>query len=216
MSAYLNLAQVAANIKVLGYGQSRVGIWTQGCILRCPGCSSVHTHNPAGGRLVAVGTIIDWIRAQARPVTGLTISGGEPTTQASGVLALIQAFLSAFKRADVLMFSGLPWRHLITRHCELVAACDVIIAGPYVKHLPPLPLRGSSNQTVHLLTDLARERYHDIDHWPVHAAQVVFGNTRVVTVGIPNTDELTKSLLGNAQFDPNTASWTQRDQRANQ
>jgi anaerobic ribonucleoside-triphosphate reductase activating protein len=215
MIVHLNIAQVAANIRVLGYG-NRAGVWVQGCSIGCPGCSSLHTHNPVGGRQLEISKIIDWLRAQPCSLVGLTVSGGEPSAQNNNVLELIQAFRNEFKQADVLMFSGLPWRRLITQHSELVKACDVIIAGPYVKNLPPRPLRGSSNQTVHLLTDLAHERYYNLDRWPTQLAQAVFSKESVISVGIPNTDELTKNLLGIGSIDPNTASWTQYKQGASQ
>jgi anaerobic ribonucleoside-triphosphate reductase activating protein len=215
MSAYFNIAQVAANMSVLGYGNNRAGVWTQGCAVNCPGCSSLHTHDPKMGRRMEVGNIIDWLLAQPRPVTGLTLSGGEPSEQSKGVLALINAFREAFAQADVLMFSGLPWQRLIKHHKELVSACDVVIAGPYIQHLPPLPLRGSSNQTVHLLTDLARERYHDLDQWPVHSTQVAFGYEKITTVGIPDIPTLSTKLCGNSSFDANTASWIKQPKHEN-
>lgn len=208
MSTYLNVGQVAANMNVLGYG-CRAGVWVQGCGIGCPGCSSLHTHDPAVGRQVEVGAIIQWLRAQTRPVVGLTLSGGEPSSQSPGVVKLIEAFRDTFPLADVLLFSGLTWSRLVRGHHNLVAACDVVIAGPYVHHLPPQPLRGSSNQTVHLLTDLANERYRDLDSWPVHATQAVFVKDHIVTVGIPSTEDLTRRFLDTGNFDPSTASWVQ-------
>ncbi|MGH9801965.1 MAG: 4Fe-4S single cluster domain-containing protein [Blastocatellia bacterium] len=209
MNAVLNVAQVTANMMVLGYGQTRAGLWVQGCHLGCPGCSSLHTHDPARGRLVAVDKIIDWLRGHSKCMDGLTISGGEPMQQADSVLALIRAFRDAFGESDILMYSGLTWRELIRRYEELIKACDVVIAGPYVQTLPALPLRGSSNQTVHVLTPLARERYHDVDRWPVHAIQASFRNDRLITVGIPDAAKLSDSIQANPVFDANTASWIQ-------
>ena len=203
---YLNVAQVAANLCVLGYGTRRAGVWTQGCTIGCPGCVSLHTHDPAAGRQVEPAQIIAWLRAQGRPVDGLTISGGEPTEQDVAVCALIVEFRVAFPGTDVLMFSGLPWRRLLARHRELTEACDVVIAGPYVKNCSPLPLRGSSNQSVTLLTELARERYQDFERWPVHSAQVTFGNDRMTAVGIPDLSSFSKQLA-NKGFNTDSASW---------
>lgn len=214
MSVYLNIAQVAANMRVLGYG-NRAGVWVQGCSINCPGCSSLHTHDPRAGRRMDVSNIIDWLRNQSRPVAGLTLSGGEPSEQDKGVLTLIKAFREAFTQSDVLLFSGLPWQRLVNHHIALVKASDVIIAGPYVQHLPPLALRGSSNQTIHLLSDLARERYHDLDQWPVHSTQVAFSKDHLTTVGIPDVPTLSTKLTANNSFDTNTASWVRNSQSDN-
>lgn len=214
MSAHLSIAQVAANMRVLGYGNNRAGVWIQGCNIGCPGCCSLDTHDQTAGRRMEVRNIIDWLLAQPRPVTGLTISGGEPSEQDKGVQTLIKAFRGAFIQADVLLFSGLTWQRLINHHLELVEACDVIVAGPYVQHLPPLPLRGSGNQTVHLLSDLAYERYHDLDQWLVHSAQVAFGKDHLITVGIPDVAALS-AVTGNSSFNANVASWIKQPEQSN-
>jgi anaerobic ribonucleoside-triphosphate reductase activating protein len=213
MSVYLNIAQVAANMRVLGYG-NRAGVWVQGCAINCPGCSSLHTHDPRTGRRMEVRNIIDWLLDQPCPVDSLSISGGEPSQQSMGVHALIKTFREAFA-GDVLLFTGLPFQRLVNHHIELVEASDVIVAGPYVQHLPPLPLRGSSNQTVHLLSDLARERYHDLDQWPVHSTQVAFSKDHLTTVGIPDVPTLSTKLTANNSFDTNTASWVKKPQPDN-
>lgn len=197
-TCYLNIAQVAANMGVLGYGRHRAGVWTQGCTIGCPGCISLHTHDQKKGHKVAVDAIASWFRSQAHPVNGLTISGGEPTEQKEGILALIKTFRVDFPDADVLLYSGLPWKRLNKIHQELTDACDVVIAEPYVKNLPPLPLRGSSNQTIHLITKLGEERYQSLNQWPIHATQISFSQDKIITVGIPSPaiKELPSSLSG--------------------
>lgn len=185
MSSYLNVSQVAANMRVLGYGKHRAGVWTQGCSIGCPGCISLHTHDQSTGHKVAVVEIISWLRSQKRPVNGLTISGGEPTEQLIPVLKLITAFRDAFPGADVLLYSGLPWKKINKQYPELTNACDVVIAGPYVKDFPPLPLMGSSNQTIHLMTNLGKYRYQDLDQWAIYTNQILFSQDKVITVGIP-------------------------------
>jgi len=170
----------------------------------------MHTHDDQGGRRVRIDRILDWLASQPRAVNGLTISGGEPTEQAEGVLALIDAFRARFPGADVLLLTGLIWQRFINRHMAIADACDVVIAGPYIRYLPALPLRGSSNQTVHLLTDLGRHRYHDLNGWAVHATQVVFDGKGAVTMGIPRTDKLARNLLASGAYQMSEASWDQK------
>jgi anaerobic ribonucleoside-triphosphate reductase activating protein len=208
MKSAINVAQVAANMQVLGYGR-RLGVWTQGCHIGCPGCVSPHTHEPRSGRAVKPAQLLDWLLKTNCAVDGLTISGGEPTEQADAVLELIAAFRSQFPACDVLLYSGLTWRRLRSRHSQLVEVCDVVVAGPYVQHLPPRALRGSSNQTVHLLTAFARERYADFERWPVHTQQVNISSERITTVGIPNVKALADKFANNNFVDSDSASWRQ-------
>ncbi len=207
MTTVVNVAQVAANMAVLGWGRRRAGVWTQGCDVGCPGCSSAHTHDTARGRIVAVNDMLEWFSAQASTFDGLTISGGEPTMQSDAVLELIEAFRSRFGEVDVLLFSGLGWPRISSRFADLVAVCDVVIAGPYVPYLPALPLRGSSNQSVHVLTRLGGQRYGDLDRWPVHVTQLAFGEHGVTTVGIPRTTALARRLQETRGFETATLSW---------
>lgn len=205
--SYLVVNRIAAYVTALGF-DSRLAVWVQGCNIGCPGCCSTDSWSGAGRRL-EVQAIIDWALQHQPNPAGLSISGGEPSLQASAVTELIHAFREAFcaVEVDALLFSGLPFLKLERRFPELVASCDAICAGPYVAHLPPRPLRGSSNQTLHLQTELARRRYADVDTWPIHRMQAAFNKDHVVTVGIPNQAGLNR-LLSLESFDPRTASWT--------
>lgn len=202
------VSRVAANVKALGYG-NRHAIWVHGCQIQCPGCCSRDTWQGKGQR-IPIDKIIAWWKSQHSPVHGLTISGGEPSEQAAAVVELIDAFRSAYREVevDVLLFSGRPYHHL-ERHCaSLVAGCDVISAGPFVANLPPKPLRGSSNQTLHMLSELGRRRYGDVESLPQSTStmQAVFHRDSVTTIGIPNSNFL--SRLGSAEcFDQRRSSW---------
>ena len=90
---------------------------------------------------------------------GVTISGGEPFEQIEA-LALLAKTTRQFYSGDLLAFSGFEFEELQKRHAKVLALLDVVVAGPYrVDAGNELTLRGSDNQTVHLLSDLARERY---------------------------------------------------------
>lgn len=205
MTTVIEVAQVAAKMRVLGWGTRRGGVWTSRCDIGCEGCASRHMWG-ASGHFVAVNSIIDWLKRKGA-TDGLTLSGGEPTLQAKNVLFMINSYREEFGTgADVLLFSGLTYPKLLRNHPQLLAACDIVCAGPYVHQLPALPLRGSSNQTLHLQSELARERYRDVDQWPVHQTQVTFVGQRIVTVGIPNTDSLAIALDAD-RFDLAGASW---------
>jgi anaerobic ribonucleoside-triphosphate reductase activating protein len=190
----LRLNQIVFGLKrgVLGMSSNRMGVWTQGCSLnKCPGCASVHTWSPESGKSVPVERLLSLALGQARSPTGLTVSGGEPTDQPDGVVALAKGFRSAFPGTEVILYTGLRWSVLEERHPSLVEQLDVAVTGPYVRTLGSLPLAGSSNQEVHLLTDLAKSLYQDWQQLPTHTLQV--GSARegtVVTVGIPHTPRM--------------------------
>ncbi len=180
---------------VLGASPNRMGVWTQGCSLpKCPGCSSTHTWAVEGGRTIPVESLVQLARVQALPPSGLTLSGGEPTDQAEGVMALVQAFRVAFPGAEVVLYSGWRWPVLASRFPELVALLDVVVAGPYVCTREATPLAGSSNQEVRLLTPLAERLYQDWPSWPRHRVQVGHGSPdELVTVGIPHIPRMAQA-----------------------
>lgn len=193
----LRLNQVAFGLGpgVLGASPNRMGVWTQGCSLpKCPGCSSVHTWPADVGSMVPIKSLIRLAHAQALPPSGLTLSGGEPTDQAGGVMALVQAFRVAFPNTEVVLYTGLRWAEFAGRFPELVALLDVVVAGPYVRTREATPLAGSSNQEIRLLTPLAEQLYQDWPSWPRHRVQIGQGRTdELVIVGIPSIPRMAQA-----------------------
>lgn len=131
----------------------RAVIWVQGCSLGCPGCFNPETHPFEGGELVSTNDLFQRILALGDAIEGLTISGGEPLQQRRPLLELLwrvknEAFLST------LLFTGYTWAEIQTMPgAEVLLACvDVLIAGRYdASQRLTHGLRGSANQTVHLL-----------------------------------------------------------------
>ncbi len=184
---------------VLGAAANRMGVWTFGCDLACPGCGSVHTWHESSAsdaHWVPVDTLLRL--AAERDPGGLLLSGGEPSSQAVPTTALASGFKSLFPQREVVLYSGLRFAPLQARFPALVAAVDVVVSGPYVQTLPANSLAGSSNQEVHLLTPLAEKLFKDWPTWPAHSLQVasqiaVGGDTEIVTVGIPHTKRLAQA-----------------------
>jgi anaerobic ribonucleoside-triphosphate reductase activating protein len=68
--------------------------------------------------------------------------------------------LRARCRGDILLFSGHRHETIVARYAEIVSKVDVLISGPYSpKAGATRKLRGSDNQRVSLLSELARARY---------------------------------------------------------
>lgn len=192
----LRLNRMHHPVTVLGFGV-RAGIWLQGCSIGCAGCASRDTWDAAGGSVVAVTALVDWLDTLPEPLDGLTVSGGEPFDQAGPLAALLDAFdewrNGRSSRADVLVYSGYPWSRLRATPSFAVALglCDAVVAGPYVdRRNTGAPLRGSDNQRIMTLSELGRSRYADPAALPQRRMQTVVDETGLRLVGLPRRGDL--------------------------
>jgi anaerobic ribonucleoside-triphosphate reductase activating protein len=137
-------------VTTLGPG-NRVGLWTQGCSIRCAGCISPDTWDASPGA-TTLSEVINRFSGWAAVADGLTVSGGEPFDQSEALADLLAAWRD-LSDSDVLVFTGFPFAEVkpwLDLHPGLV---DAVIAGPFRLQAPQtLALRGSDNQTLHLLT----------------------------------------------------------------
>lgn len=154
-SPVLNLHAVVPASRANGPGRRAV-VWTQGCRLRCPGCSNAGTHSHRPRRLVHPDALAEWILAL--PGTeGVTVSGGEPFEQPVAVARLCRRVRAG--GLSVMVFTG--WPYPDARRCgsdavqDLLRHIDLLVDGPFIQDLadPNLLWRGSRNQHVRLLSD---------------------------------------------------------------
>lgn len=142
-------------VRALGFGK-RIGLWLQGCSIRCPGCISADTWRPGTGT-VPVTTLLERLALWAEKADGLTVSGGEPLDQPDALAKLLEGWRTLSDRS-VLLFTGYDWpasRPWIMANGHLV---DAVIAGPFDASAgQSLALRGSDNQTLHVLSQLGEE-----------------------------------------------------------
>ena len=137
-------------VTALGPGR-RVGLWLQGCSIRCPGCISVDTWEPAIGT-VPLSEVLDRLTAIAGEADGLTVSGGEPFDQ-PGALATILTHWRDVVGTPTLVFTGRELADVETWLSEHPGLIDALVTGPFRSDLPQtLALRGSDNQRIHALT----------------------------------------------------------------
>jgi anaerobic ribonucleoside-triphosphate reductase activating protein len=144
-------------VTTLGFGR-RVGVWTQGCGIGCPGCMSKDTWSVTAENYVDIEEVrrafLHWPNAD-----GVTISGGEPFQQPEALEKLLLLSRKHYT-GDILVFSGFDFIELEKNFSNLISMVDVLVAGPFRPNTgTELALRGSDNQTVHLFTKLARDRY---------------------------------------------------------
>jgi anaerobic ribonucleoside-triphosphate reductase activating protein len=137
-------------------------VWFQGCTLGCAGCFNPDTH-AAAGPTVDLGEVIAAFAAAAGD--GLTLSGGEPMQQSPAALELLLAARRLGR--STLMFSGYARGELAAQAlgAAVLAHLDVLVDGRYQPaDRVGRGLRGSANQTLHLLT--ARHTRAEVEATP--------------------------------------------------
>lgn len=147
----LEVAQWVAHTEAEGPGR-RFALWLQGCPLRCPGCCNPEMLAFGVGRTVTVEAILAAIDDDH---DGITLLGGEPFAQAGPAAVLCEAVRA--RGLGVMIFSGFTREELEARGAEarrLLAACDLLVDGPYLRKQPDDTRRyvGSRNQRLHHLT----------------------------------------------------------------
>ncbi len=158
----------------------RAVIWTQGCTLACRGCFNPQTHAAAAPGH-PVDALADELARRARD--GVTLTGGEPFQQWDAVAALLCAVRARRSGLSVLVFTGYSLAELHRTRpdaADMLQLVDVLVAGRYVdrRQQDAVPLLGSANQTVHLLSD----RHTPADLAAVPLAEVLVRPDGSVTV----------------------------------
>ena len=182
-------------VTTLGYGK-RIGIWFQGCSIRCKGCCSLDTWDAGPTHATTVEAVSAWIEDQPlEQVDGFTISGGEPFDQPAALIRLLQALNSvraaADRSKDILVYSGFAWRTLRQRHSAVLGLIDTLVSEPYALTKPSTGLAGSANQVVRCLTDLGRLRHGpDAALGDSARMQMHFDGQRLWLIGIPKRGSL--------------------------
>ncbi len=184
----MNIARVLYPVKVLGPG-SRIGIWFAGCPRRCDGCSNPELWKRKDEYEIRVADFIELIRPlhERAPMTGFTLTGGEPFQQPKELVALLQ-IISRWTD-DILVYTGYTKTELDRLQDKEVARAlsmiGVLIDGPYEEDLNNgARLRGSSNQKIWILKDRLKDVYEQYMHEGNNEIQNFTTSDGVVSVGI--------------------------------
>ncbi len=150
------VSRVHFPITALGPGR-RLGLWFQGCSIRCPGCISRDTWEAEAAGGVELDELYRIFAAHAGEADGLTVSGGEPFDQPEPLAALLAYWRSVSDR-PTLVFTGREFGEVsIWLRCN-PGLIDSVITGPFLSDRPQtLALRGSDNQSLHVLTERGRD-----------------------------------------------------------
>jgi anaerobic ribonucleoside-triphosphate reductase activating protein len=156
----LRIAQRTDRCSVLGPGMRAI-LWVQGCPFRCLGCVAPETLPFVGGEEIPVAELARHLLGLA-DIEGITFSGGEPMSQATPLVGLIDQLVAERPELTFMSYTGHTLDYLLehgTRsQLELLSRLDLLIDGPYIKgQHTDLRWRGSDNQQVHFLS--ARYRH---------------------------------------------------------
>jgi anaerobic ribonucleoside-triphosphate reductase activating protein len=151
------LSRVHYPVHSLGPGP-RLGIWFQGCSIRCQGCISADTWASERG-LTSVDELFEAVSQWLSSSDGVTISGGEPFDQPDALHELLTRIRFAHQ-GDILVYTGHAFEDLSSQLRHFEGLIDAMITDPFdVGASRTLALRGSDNQRLIRLTALGEERF---------------------------------------------------------
>jgi len=196
------LSRVHFPVSTLGPGR-RLGLWFQGCSIRCPGCVSMDTW-ARGTDSTSVSALLIRLGPTLDEADGVTVTGGEPFDQSEALGELLRG-VRIRSGADILVYSGYPFEALEPSLSAMNGLIDCVISDPFEREAPQTrALRGSDNQRLRPLTPLGRERFAAFER-PLgpedRALDAMFDDTtgEVFLAGIPRRGDmrrLTALLVG--------------------
>lgn len=180
------VARILYPVEVLGPGK-RIAIWFCGCPHKCKGCANPELWDFNEKYNITLEVLIDLIRriVENNPVDGFTITGGEPFYQEESLIELLSAL--AKWTNDILVYTG----YYLEQVEQSAALKDiaVLIDGPYImERNRGLTLRGSDNQTIHILKKQYESLYNDYLKTPFSRIQNFMEGNSVISVGIHKPD----------------------------
>jgi anaerobic ribonucleoside-triphosphate reductase activating protein len=191
------ISRVHFPVTTLGPGR-RLGIWVQGCSIRCPGCISSDTWAQTSPDL-EIDEFMHQIEPLLQECDGITISGGEPFEQPQALAELLHA-IRRLSEVSILVYSGLPLEELESSDVVKQELIDCLISDPFeVLKGQTKYLRGSDNQRMTCLTTLGHKVFGSLDRQAMdddRRLDVMFDADGVVWLaGIPRVGDVTRLQL---------------------
>jgi len=179
-------------VYVLGVGE-RVGLWFQGCSIRCKGCMSQYTWDFNKLFEMDIDEVVNQIKSFG--VKRLTISGGEPFDQPEQLKYILQQ-LKKDGFEDILVYTGYEYDELKNKHNDILEYIDVLIAGRFIEGLESEYIwKGSENQEMYILNDKLKDIYEEYKKQKKNRElQIVEKNNDIYILGIPYQKDI-KGLI---------------------
>lgn len=190
----LAISRIHYPVTTLGPGR-RLGIWFQGCSIRCPGCISADTWRVTPATVIAQ-ELVDSLHPWLSECDGVTISGGEPFDQLPGLTTLLKEIHKRHE-INVLVFSGHPYETLLESEPAWGGLIDALVSDPFVEAVAQTKsLRGSDNQRLHCLTPTGHALFSCYDRSITEADKrldIMFAEDGTVWLaGIPTRGSMAK------------------------
>lgn len=185
-SQVINVAEFCPKTKSLGVGTQFV-LWVQGCPFNCKNCISQDWIPFEKANIFNIQSLAEII-LNTEGIDGLTISGGEPMMQASGLAELLKIIKKEKVEMNIIVFTGFTMKKLneLKGVKDFLNFIDVLITGLYVDELNENKgLRGSSNQEIIYLNDKLKS-HKDFFENCERTLEIFNQGTATQFVGIPN------------------------------
>jgi anaerobic ribonucleoside-triphosphate reductase activating protein len=187
-SVLINL--IYAPVLTLGPG-IRVGVWFQGCSIRCKGCISKHTWEFDKKYKKTIAQVIDQINyySEIYNTKSITISGGEPFDQNSSLYILLKK-LKELKFNDILLYSGYKFNYLQKNYGDILKYIDVLIDSPFIESKKTNKIyKGSNNQRMYILNKSLSPIYQEYKKQLKNKKlQLITKDNETYLIGIPDID----------------------------
>lgn len=172
----LNIHAVLPSSRVNGPGP-RMVIFFQGCTRGCPDCFNPDTHPLEIRESLRVEDIFS--RFHSDGIEGITVSGGEPFLQPDGLICLLKTARENYN-LNTIVYTGFTYDEILGMPAlyPSLPYIDVLIDGAYEyeKKEKSLLARGSTNQSIHLLTD----RYGLADFYMPGKVEVIIESDGII------------------------------------
>ncbi len=179
-------------VYTLGVGK-RIGVWFQGCSIKCKGCMSKYTWEFDKKYVRDVNEVLREILSY--PSKNITISGGEPFDQPEALGYLLKKLkLNGFK--DILVYTGYEYEEIKDRYKDILKYIDVLISGRFVEGLETEYIwKGSDNQKMHIFNKKLEKIYNEYRKEKKNKhLQIVEKNNDIYILGIPYQKDIKEIL----------------------
>lgn len=187
---YWRLNRIQYPIYNLGPG-TRIGIWVQGCSLKCKGCISPSLWPTQNGKNIDIEYLVRQLSKVQDRFNGVTISGGEPFDQYESLIAF-SAFIKKKTNFDIYSFSGYTIEELVRKFPDrlFMNYLDYLLDGRYLldKH-ENNNTRGSTNQNLYKFEKghpVLQQSFFTSKCWSINVSE----NNQVFMSGIPQKNDL--------------------------